>query len=136
MVIAKAQKQWKIVGQNKYIANVRSFYYKKRNICLNAIEMYIRDFIRYTVPDSGFFFWIEIQDIPSRYKDDFDALLYDNEIILCPGIMFLASDIDKMQYRLSYSNQDEDLIHRGIRRLRDAILQMKSKVPISQLQQI
>ncbi|MBQ8590865.1 MAG: PLP-dependent aminotransferase family protein [Firmicutes bacterium] len=119
--------QWMLVRMlddhtfDDYLAYVRSRLQERRDKMLHLLDKYFSDLATWTVPQGGYFIWLEFEDdLPVEQLFE-KALL--NNILICPGTLFSP---DKNHcLRLSFSYIPEKDMERGLKTLAELTLQLK-----------
>lgn len=103
-----------------HIGSVQAFYRKKRDLFVRALKKYMPEYVRYSVPEGGFFAWLTLPDD----MDAKDLLLFSVKkygVAFITGDSFFTETGFRNYIRLSYSNVDMEKIDEGIRRIADAV---------------
>ena len=98
------------------IEKIIALYHPRRDAMLKALEMYMPDGVRWTVPEGGMFVWVSFdKEIDT---DELFERAIENHVAFIPGSKFYPEDIvRKNQLRLNFSYCNEELINEGIMRL-------------------
>ena len=101
-----------------HIAMLRDEYRRRRDIMARALEEYFPDEARWIVPQSGFFFWVEL---PSTVDLDrlFKLAIDKERVAFIPGRAFSVGGAGRQtrSLRLNFSNSNPQQIEDGISRL-------------------
>ena len=100
-----------------HILKIRAEYKSRRNLLDESLEKYLSGSLSYTIPNSGFFTWVECpQNIDSRLL--FKAAL-EEKVSFIPGAAFVRSNIEKYKncIRLNFSFSNKTKIEEGVKRL-------------------
>lgn len=96
----------------EHIAQLRQLYRLRRDVMLAALEEHMPDGTRWTVPQGGFFIWM---DLPNGVTCSAVAQAAQaGGVGVGQGSMFYANGGGEHQLRLSYSFNDDDEIRRGV----------------------
>lgn len=101
----------------EHIASISKLYKEKRDIMADAIEKHLSNFVTYTIPQSGIYFWLEtVEDIDSM--ELYERALKE-KLIIMPGSAFAVSDplMGRNGIRLNFSYPSKEDIEEGVRRL-------------------
>ena len=101
-------------------------YRRKRDKAIAALGEYCGPWVTYTVPQGGFYLWLELDPRVDAAKVREGAL---DEGVLCrPGEAFFGGESGRQQFRLSYSHVSEEEIEQGIAVLGRAIAKAAAEV--------
>jgi 2-aminoadipate transaminase len=107
---------------DKQIDRVNDVYRRKRDIAVTAIREHCEPWVNFSVPDGGFFLWLELSD-----RVDWESVRQRSEsagVAFRPGERFMTERSDESGrgfLRLAYSHVDDDELRRGIAALGTAI---------------
>jgi 2-aminoadipate transaminase len=109
---------------NAHIQRICEFYGRQRDAMTDAIRNYFPAGVEYTIPEGGMFLWVIL---PEGYSsmELFDIAIKQN-VAFVPGNPFYTDG--KSAYRtlrLNFSCSEEKTIYIGIKRLVEAIAEMK-----------
>ena len=117
------------IAEGKLDAQVRrasEVYRRKRDKAIAALGEYCGPWVTYTVPQGGFYLWLELDPRVDAAKVREGAL---DEGVLCrPGEAFFGDESGKQQFRLSYSHVSEEQIEQGIAVLGRAVAKAAAEV--------
>ncbi len=101
-----------------HIATLRDEYKRRRDAMARALEEYFPDEARWSVPQSGFFFWVEL---PASVELDrlFKIAIEKERVAFIPGQAFSVKGASHrtQSMRLNFSNSNPQQIEDGIARL-------------------
>ena len=101
-------------------------YRRKRDKAIAALGEYCGPWVTYTVPQGGFYLWLELDPRVDAAKVREGAL---DEGVLCrPGEAFFGGESGRQQFRLSYSHVSEEEIEQGIAVLGRAVAKAAAEV--------
>src|SRR3954447_9294289 len=103
------------VRWSDYVDSLRQLYRKRRDTMLDALAEFFPPQAEWTRPNGGLFIWATLPD----FIDTTDLLaraLRDN-VAFVPGEQAYLDGRGRNAMRLNFSNQDEDSIREGIRRI-------------------
>lgn len=100
-------------NMDEYIANLRGIYGRKCGVMQAAIEAAFPADVRYTVPQGGMFWWVELPDrIP---MEAFVQKALAAGVALVPGSAFCTPDAAPCNaFRMNFSTPEDGEIQRGI----------------------
>lgn len=110
----------------KRIPVLRDLYRRKRDLMLGALEHYCSQRVHWSVPEGGFFIWLELLDGIEAFKLAEAAVRQGVTVV--PGAAFFAdqpgltaADAGRQHIRLAFSFVREDEIEEAVRRLAAAM---------------
>ncbi|KNF07135.1 aromatic-amino-acid aminotransferase 1 [Gottschalkia purinilytica] len=107
---------------DKHVEKIKSVYRRRRDIMMKTMKEEFPDEVKFTYPEGGLFTWVELPEhINSR---DLAIKAIDNNVAFVPGDPFYPNGGKFNNFRLNYSNMNEDRIVEGIKRLAKAIKEM------------
>lgn len=113
------------------VEKLRAAYRLRRDAMLRALDREMPPGVRATRPDGGLFLWLELPEgIHSR-----EALVraLARDVAFVPGGSFFPNGGHENTLRLNFSNQTEEMIAEGIRRLatvlREMLAELKAPAP-------
>lgn len=109
-----------------HIEKIKTLYYSKKLIMVEAIKKYFPEGINFTDPEGGMFLWVTLPEGMSS-MDLFNLALKKN-VAFVPGDPFYTDKTTKKgcinTLRLNYTNSDEETIKKGIKLLGECIREM------------
>jgi 2-aminoadipate transaminase len=96
------------------VAASREIYRDRRDAALAALESHLTAHATWTVPDGGFFTWLELAEGDSR---SFAAKALEAGVAVVPGPPFFAQGGGQRNVRISFSQVARERIEEGIARL-------------------
>jgi 2-aminoadipate transaminase len=102
-----------------HIERIQGAYAAQCSAMLRAMEKYFPPGVTWTKPDGGMFIWVTLPEEADSVKV-LDAGI-DAGVTFLPGPTFYTDGGGRHQMRLSYSQQNEERIEEGIRRLAEVI---------------
>jgi 2-aminoadipate transaminase len=108
---------------DQHIKKIKEMYRNQRNLMVEMIEEYFPEEVNYTQPEGGMFLWVTLPEGLSALKL-FDLAIKEN-VAFVPGKAFYADGGGDNTLRLNFSNSSEEKIEEGIKRLGQAIYQLK-----------
>jgi 2-aminoadipate transaminase len=109
---------------NAHIKHICEVYGRQRDAMVDAISKYFPTEVQYTIPEGGMFLWVIL---PEGYSsmELFDIAIKQN-VAFVPGNPFYTdSKTSYRTLRLNFSCSDKNMINIGIKRLADAIVEIK-----------
>lgn len=98
------------------ISKIIKLYRPRRDAMIDALETYMPDSVRWTLPEGGMFIWVTFDNNVNT-----DRLLdraLKNRVAFVPGSKFYTKgNVKTNELRLNFSYPNVDQIHEGIRRL-------------------
>jgi 2-aminoadipate transaminase len=113
-----------------HVSKLCEVYRKRRNAMLGALDRYMSPDINWTHPEGGLFLWMQLPEgMPTRTL--FEAAIKRN-VAFVPGDSFYTVPNPPATARLNFSCMNEDLITEGIKRLGEAIEEVRQTAsPVS-----
>lgn len=108
---------------DEHIARLRTVYRKRRDAMLAALDRCMPPEVEWTHPDGGLFLWMKFP--PGMPVAELFETAVRRNVAFVPGQSFFARPDAPPTARLNFSCMDEDRIAVGIRRLADAISEMR-----------
>jgi 2-aminoadipate transaminase len=100
-----------------HVAKLRDVYHRRRDIMLAALERHMPPGTTWTVPEGGFFIWVEFPEaIDTRSMRD---QVRELGVEYLPGSECYSDRSGANQMRLSFSFVEDDLIETGIKTIGD-----------------
>ncbi len=93
----------------------RELYRRRCGLMLEALEMEMPEYVRWTRPEGGFFTWLTLPPHVDTKPLATDAM--KERVAYVPGALFFPDDRGDSNLRLSFSNVADELIPDGIHRL-------------------
>ncbi|MBN1599649.1 MAG: PLP-dependent aminotransferase family protein [Bacteroidales bacterium] len=110
-----------------HISKITEVYGRQRNKMVECIQEYLPDGCDYTKPDGGMFLWITLPEGLSSM--DLFNLAIKRKVAFVPGNPFYTDGRDRYStLRLNFSCSNEAAIETGIKRLGEAIMELKQQV--------
>jgi DNA-binding transcriptional MocR family regulator len=100
---------------SKHLAFVRCEYKKRRDAMVHAIRRYCNDYMKFTIPEGGFYIWCTINSPASTTELIHRAAAAGVSFV--PGIAFYTNGTRSNEIRLCFVTHNEDLLKEGIRRM-------------------
>ncbi len=106
-----------------YLLHVRRRLIERRDRMLELLQKYFTDLATWSIPQGGYFLWLEFDDdLPIQQL--FQKAL-EQKILICPGSLFSAERSHCL--RLSFSYVAESDMERGLRTLSQIACRLKKK---------
>lgn len=105
-----------------HIEKIKSVYFKRKNVMLEAIEQFLPREVKVTNPNGGLFLWMELPQNMSS-KNLLEKCI-DKKVAFVSGKSFFTDGKGDNTMRLNFSNMQEDRIIEGIKRIGEAIKEM------------
>ena len=102
-----------------HIEKIRSLYFSKKKLMVEAIEKYFPQGVKYTDPEGGMFLWATMPEGISSM--DLFNLAIEKNVAFVPGDPFYINKKGVNAFRLNFTNSDADTIDSGIKCLADCI---------------
>lgn len=112
-----------------HINIVQTEYKKKRNLIVTQLNKNFGDEIKFVIPDSGMFIWVEFQEHIDTTKLLKKAI--EEKIVYLPGSSFTVDNLNqkfKSSIRLCFTLCSELQIVEGIKKLKIAFDKMESEI--------
>jgi 2-aminoadipate transaminase len=100
---------------DEHILKIREAYKKQRDLMISMIKKHFPEEVEFTEPEGGMFLWVTLPEGFSALRL-FDLARKEN-VVFVPGNAFYVDGGGSNSLRLSFSNSDEDVIEKGIKRL-------------------
>jgi len=104
---------------DKHIPKIRKMYKKREEVMLESLEEYFPDGCEWTKPDGGMFLWVTLPKKINTKKMFNEAI--KRKVAYIHGAAFCVDGSGYNEMRLNFSNQDENNIREGIKRLGNLI---------------
>lgn len=98
-----------------HLSLVRAEYKKRRDAMSDAIQRYCGKYVRFNVPDGGFYFWCTIDE--SISVTDLVLRTATAGVSILPGLAFYPNGIHSNEIRLCFVTHKEELLQEGIERM-------------------
>ena len=102
-----------------HIAEANEVYRAKRDIAAAAVKAHCEPWVRFDVPDGGFYLWLELSDEVDWEQARVDAV--SGGVLCRPGEVFMGKENGARFLRLAYSHVSPSELERGIAALGKAI---------------
>ncbi|SNS52365.1 DNA-binding transcriptional regulator, MocR family, contains an aminotransferase domain [Anaerovirgula multivorans] len=110
-----------------YLANhlikMRGIYRNRRNVMTEALNQSLKSKLSFQIPQGGFYIWCKINENISLKKLLQEAL--KTGVSFVPGEAFYAAPGEDKEFRLCFSQHNEEIILEGISRLEKSIGKFK-----------
>ncbi len=110
----------------KRIPDLRDLYRRKRDLMLRALERYCSSYVRWNVPEGGFFIWLEL--LKGIDASKLAEAAVKQGVTVVPGAAFFAgqpgrtaAEAGRQHVRLAFSFVREEEIEEAVRRLAAAM---------------
>ncbi len=108
-----------------HIKQIHRIYRKRMQTAMKAARRFFTEKnIRYTKPNGGYTFWVEIDDNKMSEEEFMDHLKNYN-VMVCPGSWFHKGIPEKICFRISIAHRNEEEIEQGIKRISEAVKNTK-----------
>ncbi|MCQ3930751.1 MAG: aminotransferase [Chloroflexi bacterium] len=97
------------------LPNLISLYHRRRDVMDAALNEHFAGRAEWAVPDGGLFLWVKLP--AGMNTESLLPVALENQVAYVPGNGFFAVEKQPNTLRLNFSNQPEDRIKEGIRRL-------------------
>jgi len=97
---------------DRHIDKIITLYKHRRDVMLDAIQKTFPEKVKYTVPKGGLFIWVTLPE-----NKDARVLLSraaERKVAFVPGGAFYPSGAKNNEFRLNFSNMEDEKIIRGI----------------------
>ncbi|GMA99020.1 PLP-dependent aminotransferase family protein [Pelosinus sp. IPA-1] len=98
-----------------HLNTVRREYKKRRDTMTSAIRRYCDNYMDFTIPEGGFYFWCTLN--PTASSSELLRHAAAVGVSFVPGEAFYTNGTKSNEMRLSFSTHNESLLKEGIRRL-------------------
>ena len=102
-----------------HVLEIRALYKKRRDLMLKTIEEEFPEGVKWTHPEGGLFMWVTVPE--SINTTEMMKKCVDNNVAYVPGVAFYPGRTKTNNFRLNYSNMDEERIVIGIQRIAEVI---------------
>ena len=102
-----------------HVLEIRALYKKRRDLMLKTIEEEFPEGVKWTHPEGGLFMWVTVPE--SINTTEMMKKCVDNNVAYVPGVAFYPGRTKTNNFRLNYSNMDEERIVIGIKRIAEVI---------------
>ena len=108
------------------IRRANDVYRRKRDKAIAALGEYCGPWITYTVPQGGFYLWLDLD--PRVDAAAVRAAALEEGVLCRPGEAFFGDESGKQLFRISYSHVSEEQVEQGIAVLGRAIAKAVAEV--------
>ena len=108
---------------DEHIKEINALYKKRRDVIISAMEKYFTDGTTWTHPEGGLFLWLTFPAGISARKV-FDKCI-EKQVAGVLGEFFYPNGNNDHHMRINYSNMPEDRIIEGIKRMAQALQEVK-----------
>lgn len=98
-----------------HLTKIRRLYEQRRNTMAQALSHYCREFLKFNLPQGGFYFWCTLQSEHSSHMLLHEAVA--KGITFVPGEAFYQTPAPTNQFRLCFATHEEERLVEGIKRL-------------------
>ena len=102
-----------------HVLEIRALYKKRRDLMLKTTEEEFPEGVKWTHPEGGLFMWVTVPE--SINTTEMMKKCVDNNVAYVPGVAFYPGRTKTNNFRLNYSNMDEERIVIGIKRIAEVI---------------
>lgn len=104
---------WMAEGRlDSHLAHVRPLYRRKRDVAADALRRHCSDFVKFSVPQGGIFFWLELaREIDGQKVRE---ILLREGVACRPGERFAGASSANGYLRMSFLQVEEPEIERGV----------------------
>jgi 2-aminoadipate transaminase len=106
------------------LPRLRAGYAERAQALLSALDAELVGRATWTVPEGGFFTWLDVPDVDTRALA---AVAVDSGVAFVPGAPFFADPVVSPNLRLSFSRTSPDRMAEGVRRLARSIDQVRQR---------
>lgn len=112
-----------------HLDTLRGEYRRRRDAMLAALGEYLPAEVRWNLPTSGMFVWVELPEGLDA-SELLRTAVETERVAFSPGVTFCAGEPEKGRrcLRLSFTNQSPELIEEGVRRLDRILRRSQSSV--------
>ncbi|KAB2860252.1 MAG: PLP-dependent aminotransferase family protein, partial [Anaerolineae bacterium] len=97
------------------LPNLIALYHRRRDVMDAALNEHFAGRAEWAVPDGGLFLWVKLPE--GMNTENLLPIALENQVAYVPGNGFFAAEKQPNTLRLNFSNQPEDRIKEGVRRL-------------------
>ena len=116
MVVSKYLEMFDI---DEHVEKIRAVYKHRCELMINTMRETFPPEAKFTDPDGGLFTWVELPEYINTRELAAKAL--EKNVAFVPGDGFYPSGETKCCFRMNYSNQPDDRIVEGVKRLAEVI---------------
>ncbi len=98
-----------------HIEKIKYVYRNRRDVMMEAMEMYFPEGVTYTRPTGGLFTWVELPEHINT--KELGAKAIEHKVAFVPGASFFPNSENNHCMRINYSSMNEEKIKEGIKRL-------------------
>ncbi|KAI0790026.1 PLP-dependent transferase [Abortiporus biennis] len=128
-------KRWGLSGFLKHGDTVAEFYKQKRDKFEAAMKKHLSGLAEWDTPKAGMFFWFKILLPEGPDQHDSEPLIttkaFEKGVLAIPGTVFLPNAGKSPYVRVSFSLLGEEDIDEALKRLKEAILELKAEAKAS-----
>jgi len=97
---------------DEHIDKVAGLYKHRRDVMLDTIQKTFPGKVKYTVPKGGLFIWVTLPE--NKDSGVLLARALERKVVFVPGGAFYPGGIKNNEFRLNFSNMEDEKIVRGI----------------------
>ncbi|ADZ08962.1 putative transcriptional regulator, GntR family [Methanobacterium lacus] len=109
----------------EHLSMIRQMYKDQRDFMVEMIKLHFPDDVKYTQPEGGMFLWVTLPGDMAA-MELFERTMED-KVAFVPGEAFYSDDPQKNTLRLNFSNSNNTKIEEGIKKMGNAIRELKSQ---------
>ncbi|KAJ3049550.1 hypothetical protein HK097_009467 [Rhizophlyctis rosea] len=118
-------KRWDIGGFISHADSVARFYATKRDVFLESANRHLTGLAKWTPPDAGMFFWIELLRIADS-SDLIKTKAMEKKVLLVPGFEFFPNPRKTPYVRASFSTATPQEIDEAVSRLAELVKEARA----------
>ncbi|KAF4613657.1 hypothetical protein D9613_007469 [Agrocybe pediades] len=128
-IVYKLLDSWTYEGFRTHTEMVSEFYRQKRDVFESAMRKYLTGLAEWSQPEAGLFFWFKLLLAENEGKGDSEITIktkaFEKGVLALPGTHFLPNGGPTPYVRASFSLTGEEDVDRAVRRIREAILDVR-----------
>ena len=104
---------------DNHVKKINEVYARRRDLMLETMKEEFPEGVKWTHPEGGLFMWVTVPE--SINTTEMMKKCVENNVAYVPGVAFYPGRTKTNNFRLNYSNMDEDRIVIGIKRIAEVI---------------
>ena len=104
---------------DNHVKKINEVYARRRDLMLETMKEEFPEGVKWTHPEGGLFMWVTVPE--SINTTEMMKKCVENNVAYVPGVAFYPGRTKTNNFRLNYSNMDEDRIVTGIKRIAEVI---------------
>ncbi|THG97515.1 hypothetical protein EW026_g4486 [Hermanssonia centrifuga] len=122
--------RWGYKGFMDHTTRVSQFYRQKRDVFQAAMEHHLAGIVEWVKPEAGMFMWFKLMVDAGDGTGDSNSVIrttaLERGVLALPGTVFYPNGRKSAYVRASFSQLDEEQVNEALKRLRVALLDIRT----------